>query len=159
MSYFKKNIIYNLFSVRCEKLAPTPSPSPTAAEITKRKIIKWLFFNILFALIPLIYRIIRLCLFNSCANPLNLLYQQGELLLLSTAVFAEAIGELTNTEPRNKNGALILMGISFLAIILNTNMFLDLKNFKNVNLVAIWSIVIYATSIFVGLTSKIIGKD
>ncbi|KYC42915.1 hypothetical protein WA1_12420 [Scytonema hofmannii PCC 7110] len=38
------------------------------------------------------------------------------------------------------------MGISFLAIILNTNMFLDLKNFKNVNLVAIWSIVIYSLS-------------
>ncbi len=145
--------------------SPTSRPQPrspirpSASTSIRLRIIKWLFFNILFALIPLIYRYLKVCIFNSCTNPEYLLYKKGELLLLSTAIFAESIGELTHTEIHYKPIALVMMGFSFLVIILNTNMFLDIDGFSNIGVLALWSCSIYVTSIIIGISGKILGKD
>lgn len=133
----------------------TPSPSPSIWL----KIIKWLFFNIIFALIPLIYRYLKLCVFNDDCKNLDFLYKEGELLLLSTAIFAEAIGELIHTEPHYKYIALVIMGFSFLVIVLNTNMLVDIEDFSNGGVVAMWSYSIYLTSIIIGISGKIMGKN
>ncbi len=142
--------------------SPSPSPNrPSPGTSIRLKIIKWLFFNILFALIPLIYRYLKLCIFDHghCDNHVELLANKGELLLLSTAVFAESIGELTNSDPHHKHIALVIMGFSFLVIILNTNMFLDINGFSNERTVAFWSCSIYFTSIIIGISGKILGRD
>lgn len=147
--------------------SPTSPPQSTLPSTpghgndVRLKIIKWLLFNIFFALMPLIYRYLKLCIFNSCVNPLEPLYKQGELLLLSTAVLAESMGELANPKPKPhyKYLSVIMMGLSFLVISLNTNMFLDINAFSNAGVVSVWSCSIYFTSIIFGLCSKVMGQD
>ena len=100
--------------------------------------------------------------------------------MLSTAILAESIGELTKTNSDRiiRIFSLILIGVSVLFVLLNTNFFMDLVNIKEqpnlikeqpnlikeqANLikgaVVGWSLSMYLGSLIIGIISKILGRD
>lgn len=58
-----------------------------------RRLIKWLIFSVMIALLPIIFNAIKMITRN---NPIELeiLFSNGELLIISVAIASAAVGEL-----------------------------------------------------------------
>jgi hypothetical protein len=94
-------------------------------EMAYIKLTRWWIFSVLFALMPFLFKILiilsleeHLSKVNSFINFMMFLFGQGDLLLISTALCAVAIGEVfgVTTDSITKNvasgGSLILIAVA-----------------------------------------------
>ena len=82
----------------------------------QERLIQWAVFGVAISLIPFGFRWV---LFDVTSRPLalNELISQGELLLISTALAATAIGDVISVHPRLQTRALIVGGLSLITVI------------------------------------------
>ena len=86
------------------------------------KIIKWIVFGVVIALLPLIFRLI--CLLVVGAKPsLVAVTSQGELLLISVCMGAAAIGEIIVCDTNKKNFKILSVGSCVILLILSALLF------------------------------------
>lgn len=127
------------------------------------KILKWLFFNLLIAGAPLFGKYLLKCKFasNFCEDPNLLLFGQGDLILLSCAILAEAGAELLQTDQNIiiKRLAIILLGVIIIATFLNALIYGSMDGIQSKKQVIDWSINILIVSISIGFFSKFLGQD
>jgi hypothetical protein len=127
------------------------------------KIIKWVLFNISMAGVPLLSKFLVNCRFisNSCDEPIVFIFGQGDLILLSCAVLAEASSDLLDTSPNIaiKRLSYTLIGFAFIIIFLNASIYVTLDNISDKAVVVDWSIDLLIVSLIIGFISKFLGKD
>jgi hypothetical protein len=74
-------------------LAPTPSATSVDQVEIRLKLLKWIFFEIIFALLPLVFDWADGAIHGKGTSLAKVL-GRGELLLVSVAIMAAAIGDL-----------------------------------------------------------------
>ena len=72
---------------------------------------RWLFFSVIIALLPILAGVVILLLFQQPITFLNTI-SHGELLLVSTAILAEAIGELLVNDTVNRIFKVLVSGLN-----------------------------------------------
>jgi hypothetical protein len=94
------------------------------------KLTKWVFFNILIALLPVFLNLLGL-LTRGKAPSISLLFSHGELLLLSSAISAAAIGELIASSRNYIVLKLISAGSNLIILYLSAYWYADIVNIYN----------------------------
>jgi hypothetical protein len=72
------------------------------------RLLKWAFFTVLISLAPLI--LTGLSLWAEDRMMMSLLWPHGELLLISTAVAADAVGAMVPTGPNARKSKIVSVG-------------------------------------------------
>src|SRR5437899_9488588 len=81
------------------------------------RLLKWAFFTVLVSLAPLI--LTGLILWADDKMILSLVWPHGELLLISTAIGADAIGEMIPTGPTARNAKIVSAGSCIVLLIVS----------------------------------------
>ncbi len=116
------------------------------------KIIQWIIFTVLFTLLPF-----YLDLFLQIAKAkvdIYALFSHGELMLISSAISAETIGEIYMSNKRNSNSLLTNFGFNCIFLFLSAGIYVLLKEYSSTFLVFA-SLAIYLSTIIAALSSKI----
>jgi hypothetical protein len=98
---------------------------------------------------------------DSCNDPNLLLFGQGDLILLSCAVLAEASADLleTDTDIVIRRLAYILIGLVIVMTFLNALIYGSMDRMTNKVEVIKWSMSSLVISLSIGFVSKFLGKD
>jgi hypothetical protein len=91
------------------------------------KLLRWLIFGVLLALVPLVFSWFCRLIFSEDAS-LKTLLSQGELLLITAALCAAAIGELLGSDDKQKNWKIISGGASLMILIFSALIFSVISN-------------------------------
>ena len=86
-------------------------------ETTITKLLRWLIFSVIVALLPFIFNSLTLLL-NGTFPSIVLVCSNGDLLLVSAAISAAALGELIGNDTNKKKIAKIFAGGGCLAILI-----------------------------------------
>jgi hypothetical protein len=81
------------------------------------RLLKWVFFTVLVSFTPLI--LTGLVLWADDKMVVSSLWPHGELLLISTAIAADAIGEMIPTGPRARAAKIVAVGSCVLLLIIS----------------------------------------
>jgi hypothetical protein len=127
------------------------------------KIIRWFGFNLAIAGAPFLGKYLINCKFtsSSCQEPNLLLFGQGDLILISCAILAEAAGELLQTDSNIaiRRLSVLLISFVFVATFLNAFVYGNMEKLQRKEDVIAWSINMLVVSATIGLISKFLGKD
>lgn len=118
------------------------------------KLVKWLFFSVFLALLPLAFNAFGL-LFQSQDLTLDGLLQNGELLLVAASLSAAAIGELIGSGPNRRLAKIVSGGGAVLVLCMASFFFAIVASTTNnenadVSFVAWTSVVFFVCAIFAG---------
>ena len=100
-----------------------------------KKITRWIFFSVIIAFLPIIFKLFVALIQDSPDTYINVFYQKlneiyvkGELLLLSSALCAAAIGELFGAPSAFAVTKIIAGGVATIVIIIASFCFAYLDN-------------------------------
>ena len=120
----------------------------------QEKLIHWSIFNVSIALLPLLFNLMFLFIQEKFPG-FNILLYRGELLIISAAISADALGEYVNGTITNKTAKLIIGGSCVLLLAMSSLLFAAIAinaEQLNQNRVAIISVSVFLATI---LTSGI----
>lgn len=116
------------------------------------KIIQWIIFTVLFTLLPF-YLDLFLQIAKAKVDVYNL-FSHGELMLISSAISAETIGEIYMSNKRNSNSMLLNFGFNCIFLFFSAGIYVILKEYSSTFLVFA-SLAIYFSTIIAALSSKV----
>jgi hypothetical protein len=124
-------------------------------------LVRWLFFGVLCGLLPLVTRLLIECsTANQGAKPLGSVLERGELLIVATAITADAIGSLVASGPRLKALKLVSGGSCLGVLFCSSLWFAALPRDTgsiNTHFVAAGSIIIFLVGLVTGACCKIVA--
>ena len=91
------------------------------------KLLKWLIFSVVIALLPIIFYSLQL-LTRGLSPTLELVTSKGELLLISTAMAAGALGELITSQSDKKIFKIIAGGGSVIILLICSLYYADVAS-------------------------------
>ena len=128
---------------------------------------RWLLFSVIIALLPILFGILGLKIFNQPITVQNTI-ASGQLLLVSTAVLAEAIGELLVNDKVNRIFKIYVTGINLavfgMACLLYSTIVSATNNVSaggktiDSNTVAIISFIVFGWTMLTGIGSKWVAE-
>ena len=124
-----------------------------------KKIVQWLFFSVVIATSPIIFNLFK-SLGRGEELSMSLLIGRGELLLISSAICAAAIGELFGSSEGNILAKLIIGGSCLILLILSAMWFADISaaiyssEYINTDRVSTLSLIFFILSIITSGLSK-----
>lgn len=89
----------------------------------KEKLLHWTIFNVIIALLPLIFNSLFRILKSELEVDFHPIFFRGELFIISAAIAADAIGEFMIGEISNKYARLIIGGTCVIMLALSTLLF------------------------------------
>jgi UDP-N-acetylmuramyl pentapeptide phosphotransferase/UDP-N-acetylglucosamine-1-phosphate transferase len=122
------------------------------------RILRWLMFGVLVALIPFLFTVVSALLRNYDINWYSIL-SHGELLLITVCICAGALGDLLSTRARSKGLELLLGGFATIIVILASYTFSDIsssvieKEMLNKDWILQLSLWFFSAGFIVSLTS------
>lgn len=140
-----------------ESEAETLSPPilPPATAFWSEKMVKWVIFSVLMALVPLITAAL-IQLTRSITPSMDDLIGRGELLLITAALCARSCGELFSSDGGRKTAKVVAGGSTMVILLLTAIYFADVasavrtKTTIDSGLVAGISIVTYISALVSG---------
>jgi hypothetical protein len=127
------------------------------------KVIRWLLFSVLIALLPLGFNAISLFTRGISVDLVNLV-SRGELLLISTAICAAAVGELVPTGPALRISKIIVVGSTVIILIAASYYFADISagyrlgEKMDFNVIRDISLIAFISSVVSGALCVILGE-
>ena len=117
------------------------------------RITRWLIFSVLVSLLPVIFSALVL-LTGQGISSITVLLSGGELLLISSAICAGAIGEIVTSTNRNKIGRVLAGGGSVIILASSSFWFAHIVSSESVNgdVVAWGSIYIFGLTVLTGMS-------
>jgi hypothetical protein len=91
------------------------------------RLVQWLIFSVAVAIAPLIFSYISQ-LTRGLDPSIGVILRNGELLLISTAIAAEAIGELLSSKTASPTNKMISGGCSILVLFFGSLWFADITS-------------------------------
>lgn len=97
------------------------------------KLARWFLFGVLFTLLPFVLSYLNLRARPKLVNPVKFvsMFAHGELLLVSTAIGAAAVGELLGVKSANSLGQIISGGVSLLLVVIQTLWYVSVSEPKS----------------------------
>jgi hypothetical protein len=96
------------------------------AKRMAEKLVRWLVFSVIFALLPLAFNYLRISI-RGTAPTLALLLSRGELLLVCAAIAATAIGELIGSGGERKIAKYVAGGGCVFVLFLASALFAEIS--------------------------------
>ena len=107
-------------------VTPTDSPRDRKSRVISEKLVRWLVFSVAISLLPLVFNFLRA--YGRGATPSLIdLNAHGELLLISAAIAAAAIGELVASGGRYQIAKIIAGGGCVLVLAVASLWFADIS--------------------------------
>jgi len=112
----------------CFVLAPAPETGLYRVKPASVKLLKWVVFSVALAVAPLLLNALRCITRKDIAFTLTGLLERGELLLVSAAIAASAVGDLaTSGITTAQKSKIVLGGIASGIILLSSWLFADIS--------------------------------
>ncbi len=130
------------------------------------RLLRWMLFSVLVALIPLLLRwVALLSQYMGVSNASTLVLARGELLLISTAIAADAIGDLVASSQRNRSAKILAAGFCVLSLLFSAlwyatnSTIIDMGGSTNARIVAVGSVVVFVVTILAGGSCKWLAME
>ena len=118
------------------------------------KIIRWMIFSVLFALLPICFHMLKIVSFGSELS-IESVFGSGELLLIGAAISAAAVGELVVGNAYRRKAKLTVSGACIFLLALNSLWYADVSSAANsqstydLNVVASGSVIMFSITLLV----------
>jgi hypothetical protein len=125
------------------------------------KLTQWLIFNVCIALTPILINYLKVASVKDGHFEIDMLFAHGELLLISVAIAAEAIGGLMVSKSDKKLRKLLAGGASIMLLILASFWFADIVTEVeplDVSFVASTSLIVFAVTLFTSGNCKLLSE-
>lgn len=130
---------------------PTGSPPEPKQKLPSEKLVRWLVFGVVFALLPLFFNYLKAYGRGATISPADL-SAHGELLLISAAIAAAAVGELLASGRRYQIAKIIAGGGSVLLLAVASLWFADISTLAPATPLVNYARVSNASFVVFGLT-------
>ncbi len=131
---------------------------PKVKPEAKTRLLQWALFGVLFSLTPLVFRLIWSSTTVGRVDVTGIL-SQGELLLVSTALSAAAVGDLYPVHPRFRRTAIAISGCCLFVVAVSSAYYaaVSVSDAPYRSVVAIASFIFFLLSMAGGAASIIVG--
>lgn len=136
-------------------------PDSKALKESVTRITQWMIFNVCIALMPILINYVKVVSVKGKHFELSALFAHGELLLVSVAIAAEAVGGLMLSKPEKKFRKLLMGGASILLLMFTSFWFADIVTEigpLDAVFIARTSLVVFAITLFTSGNCKLLSE-
>ena len=113
-------------------------------NLSLRKLVRWLVYTVVIALVPLLFTLLNLATYSKTVN-LKAITEHGEMLLIASALGAGAIGEMFTAKVRLSFPQELCVGATLILVIVSSMWFASIASGAgsvNLNVVSFGSLTL-----------------